>query len=326
VDAVLAVTATTATSDLVAEVRAARLPVPVAAAIMDQTEAVRMLPGPDKGSPPVPAYAYPESAARALSHAARYGTWQATPPGSIPELDGLDRDRARELVDSFLDGTPGGGWLPRGQAVELLGCYGVPLLDSVTVTTEDDAVAAADRFGTPVALRASVPDRVRGSRAGGVRTDLHGADEVRRGFGSLREAFGDRLAGVIVQPVIPGGVEVSIAVLEERVFGPLVLFGMYSADGVLPDGAARLAPLTESDADALIRAVRAAPLLLSRPAGRTSLRGLLLRVSQLSDHLPQVAELELSPVIIRPDGALAVDGQVRIQPAQPSDTYLRRLR
>ena len=114
--------------------------------------------------------------------------------------------------------------------------------------------------------------------------------------------------------------------LEERVFGPLVLFGIYSAAGVLPDGAARLAPLTESDADALIHAVRAAPLLLSRPAGRTSLRDLLLRVSQLSDHLPQVAELELSPVVIRPDGALAVDGQVRIQPAQPSDTYLRRLR
>jgi acyl-CoA synthetase (NDP forming)/GNAT superfamily N-acetyltransferase len=326
VDAVLAVTATTATSDLVAEVRAARLPVPVAAAIMDQTEAVRMLPGPDKDSPAVPAYAYPEAAARALSHAARYAAWQATPPGSVPELDGLRQDRARELVDSFLDGMPGGGWLPRGQAVELLGCYGVPLLDSVTVTTEDDAVAAADRFGTPVALRADVPGRVRGSRIGGVRPDLHSADEVRRAFGSLREVFGGRLAGIIVQPMIPGGVEVSIAVLEEKVFGPLVLLGIDGAAGVMPDRAARLAPLTETDADAMIRSVRVAPLLLSRPAGRISLRDLLLRVSQLPDHLPQVAELEVSPVIVRPDGALALDGQVRIQPAQPSDTYLRRLR
>ncbi len=326
VDAVLAVTATTATSDMVAEVRAARLPVPVAAAIMDQTEAVRMLPGPGGDSPAIPAYAYPESAARALSHAARYGTWQATPPGSVPELDGLDRDRARELVDSFLDGTPGGGWLPRGQAVELLGCYGVPLLDSVMVTTEDDAVAAADRFATPVALRAYVPGRVRGSRVGGVRPDLYGADEVRRAFGSLREVFGDRLAGVIVQPMTPSGVEVSIAVLEEKVFGPLVLLGIDGAAGVMPDRAARLAPLTETDAEAMIRSVRVAPLLLSRPAGRILLRDLLLRVSQLPDHFPQVAELELSPVIIRPDGAVAVDGQVRIQPAQPSDTYLRRLR
>jgi acyl-CoA synthetase (NDP forming)/GNAT superfamily N-acetyltransferase len=321
VDAVLAVTATTATSDLVAEVRAARLPVPVAAAIMDQTEAVRLLPGPGEDSPAVPAYAYPESAARALGHAARYGTWRATPPGSVPELDGMRQDRARELVDSFLAGTPGGGWLPRCHAVELLGCYGVPFLDSVMVTTEEDAVAAADRFGASVALRADVP-----GWAGGVRLDLHGVDDVRRGFGSLREAFGDRMAGVIVQPMIPGGVEVSVAVLEERVFGPLVVLGFDGAAGVLPDRAARLAPLAEPDADALIRSVRAAPLLLSRPAGRISLRDLLLRVSQLPDHLPQVAEVELSPVVVRPDGALAVDGQVRIQPAQPTDAYLRRLR
>ena len=326
VDAVLAVTATTATSDLVAEVRAARLPVPVAAAIMDQTEAVRLLPGPGEDAPAVPAYAYPESAARALGHAARYGTWRATPPGSVPELDGVHQDRARELVDSFLAGTPGGGWQPRRQAAKLLGCYGVPLLDSETVTTGDDAAAAAGRFGTPVALRADVPGRVRGSRAGAARLDLHGADEVRRGFGSLREAFGDRLAGVIVQPMIPGGVKVNISVLEERVFGPVVLFSIDGTGGVLTDGAARLAPLTESDADTLVHAIRAAPLLLSRPASWISLRDLLLRVSQLPDHLPQVAEVELSPVIVRPDGAVAMDGQVRIQPAQPSDAYLRRLR
>ena len=326
VDAVLAVTATTATSDLVAEVCAARLPVPIAAAIMDQTEAVRLLPGPDEDSPAVPAYAYPESAARALGHAARYGTWRATPPGSVPEFDGVRQDRARELVDSFLAGTPGGGWLPRHQAVELLGCYGVPVLDSITVTAEDDAVAAADQFGTPVALRADVPGQVRGSQSRAIQPNLKGADEVRRGFGSLRDAFGDRLAGVVVQPMVPGGVEVSIAVLEEKVFGPLVLFGTDGTASALPDRAARLAPLTGTDADTLIRAVRAAPLLARHPAGLASLRDLLLRVSQLPDHLPQVAEIELGPVVVRPDDALAVSGQVRIQPALSADAYLRRLR
>ena len=86
VDAVLALTVTTATSDLVPEVQAARLPVPIAAAVMDQVEAVRLLPSPGEDSPAVPAYAYPESAARALGHAARYGTWLATPPGRVPDL------------------------------------------------------------------------------------------------------------------------------------------------------------------------------------------------------------------------------------------------
>ena len=263
VDAVLALTATTATSDLVPEVRAARLPVPMAAAVMDQVEGIRLLPGPGEDSPAVPAYAYPESAARALGHAVRYGAWRARSPGSTPVLEGLRQEKARELVASFLAGAPEGGWLAPGQTAELLGCYGMPLAEGIAVTT--------------------------------------------------------------------GGVRVKISVLEEPVFGPLVLFGLAgAAAGVLADRAARLAPLTEADADDLIRSVRAAPLLRGRSGGpasdRASLRGMLLRVSQLADDLPQVAELELSPVVARPDGALAVDGRVRIQAAEPADVYLRQLR
>ena len=331
VDAVLALTATTATSDLVPEVRAARVPVPIAAAVMDQIEGVRLLPGPGEDSPAVPAYAYPESAARALGHAARYGAWRATPPRSVPVLEGLGQDRARELVTSFLAQTPRGGWLPHEQTVELLGCYRVPVADSIAVTSEDGATAAAARFGGPVAVKADVPGLVRRSDARAVLLDLHDADEVGRGFRLLRDIFGDRLAGVVIQPMITGGVKVKISVLEERVFGPVVLFGLAGAAAdVLADRAARLAPLTESDADDLIRSVRAAPLLLGRSgvpaADLASLRGVLLRVSQLADDLPQVAELELSPVVARSDGALAVGAQVRIQATEPADAYLRRLR
>jgi acyl-CoA synthetase (NDP forming) len=331
VDAVLALTATTAAGDLVPEVRAARLPVPIAAVVMDQVEGVRLLPGRGEDSPAVPAYAYPESAARALGHAARYGAWRATPPGSVPVLEGLGQDRAKDLVASFLASTPGAGWLPHGQTVELLGCYGVPLADSIAVTSEDGVTAAAARFGGPVAVKADVPGLVRRSDAGAVLLDLHGADEVRRGFRSLRDTFGDRLAGVVVQPMITGGVKVKISVLEEQVFGPLVLFGLAGAAAdVLADRVARLAPLTGSDADDLIRSARAAPLLLGRcgvpAADLASLKGMLLRVSQLADDLPQVAELELSPVVARPDGALAVGAQVRIQAAEPADAYLRQLR
>ena len=330
VDAVLALTATTATSDLVPEVQAARPPVPIAATVMDQVEAVRLLPGPGEDDPAVPAYAYPESAARALGHAARYGMWLASPPGRVPDLDGLRQDRARELVTGLLTDAPKGGWLPLDATAELLGCYGVPLADRIAVTTQDAAVAAAARFAAPVALKADVPGLVRRRDASAVLLNLQGADEVRRGFRSLRETFGDRLAAVIVQPMITGGVEVMISVLQEQMFGPLVLFGLGGpAAYVLADRAARLAPLTDSDADELIRSIRAAPLLLGRPgtpaADLAALRDMLLRISQLADDLPQIAELDL-PVIARPDGARAVDGQIRIQAAEPADAYLRRLR
>ena len=330
VDAVLALTTTTAGGDLVPEVGAARLPVPIAAAVLDQVEVVRLLRGPGGDSPPVPAYAYAESAARALGHAARYGAWRATPPGRVPDLEGLRQDRARELVAGVLADPPRGGWLALDPTVELLGCYGVPLADSIGVITQDAAIAAAAQFGGPVALRADVPGLLRTSDAGDVLTGLHGADEVRRGFGSLKEVFGRRLAGVIVQPVVTGGVEVRISVLHEQVAGPLVLFGLGGADGdALADRAARLAPLTESEAEDLIRSTRAASLLLGRrgvpAADLAALREMLLRVSRMADDLPQIAELELSPVIARPDGVQAVDARIRIQAAEPADAYLRRL-
>ena len=330
VDVVLALTTTTAGGDLVPEVAAARLPVPVAAAVMDQIEVVRLLPGPDEDSRSVPAYAYPRSAAVALGHAARYGTWRAAPPGRVRDLEGLRQDRARQLVAGFLAEPSRGGWLPLDPTVELLGCYGVPLADSIAVATEDAAAAAAARFGGPVVLRADVPGLLRTSDARDVLTGLPGTNEVRRGFRLLHEVFGSRLAGVIVQPVVTGGVEVMISVLHEQVAGPLVLFGADgAADDALTDRAARLAPLTDSDADDLIRSVRAAPRLLGlrggRPADLAALQGMLLRVSRMVEDLPQIAELELSPVIARPDGIQAVDGRIRIQAAEPADAHLRRL-
>ena len=132
-----------------------------------------------------------------------------------------------------------------------------------------------------------MPGLVRKSAGGTVLIGLHGANDVRRGFRSLRETLGDRLAAVIVQPMITGGVEVMISVLQEQMFGPLVLFGLGGAAAyVLADRAVRLAPLTDSDADELIRSNRAAPLLLGRPgtpaADLAALRDLLLRISQLA--------------------------------------------
>ncbi|HXZ74345.1 MAG TPA: acetate--CoA ligase family protein, partial [Streptosporangiaceae bacterium] len=329
VDAVLALTATAASGDLVPQVSAARLTVPIAAAVMDQVEVVRLLPGPGEDHPAVPAYAYPESAARALGHAARYGSWRAAPPGRIPDLDGLRPDRAKELIVGLLADAPAGGWLSRHQAAELLGCYGLPLPEGIEASSEDAAVTAAARFGGPVAVKAEVPGLMRTSDAGTLVPGLHDGDHVRRGFRSLQQAFGGQMT-VIVQPVSAGGAEVTISVLHEQIFGPLVLIGL-AAEGVgaLADRAARIAPLTDADADDLIRSVPGAPLLTGRrgtpAADLAALRDMLLRVSRMVDDLPQIAELELSPVTASPDGARVIDAQIRIQAAEPTDAYLRRL-
>jgi acyl-CoA synthetase (NDP forming)/GNAT superfamily N-acetyltransferase len=148
-------------------------------------------------------------------------------------------------------------------------------------------------------------------------------------------AVSDLLACYRIQ-LAPGGhttngVEVQVAVVQEPVFGPLVVFGLSGvATEVLGDQVARLTPLTDADADDLIHGAHAAPLLLGHgdaPAVDTAaLAGLLLRVSRLADELPEVAELDLNPVIAAHDGVRAVAARIRASPARPQDPFLRRLR
>jgi acyl-CoA synthetase (NDP forming) len=129
-----------------------------------------------------------------------------------------------------------------------------------------------------------------------------------------------------------GGIEVIVRVAADATFGPLVMFGLGGAgprtSEVFADSSARLTPLTDTDADKLIRSVRSAPLLTggdARPAADLgALRDLLLRVSRLADDLPEVVGLD--PVIARPDRAVVADARIKLAPFQPRDPFLRRLR
>jgi acyl-CoA synthetase (NDP forming) len=339
VDAVLALVVPTAASDLIPALTAARLPVPLAAVVLDQAESVRLLPGPSPISgddanagpgPGVPAYAYPESAARALSRAARYGSWRSRPADTVPDLPGLQVAEAKGLIAAFLAGMPGGGWLPAAGADRLLRCYQLPMAPFRLVTDADQAAAAAAEFGGPVAVKAEAPGLVHKSEAGAVLLGLAGPDQARAAFGTLASRFAGRFTGAVVQPMISDGTEVIIGVVQEPVFGPLVVFGLGGvATEVLGDHAARLAPLTTTDADDLIHSIRAAPLLLGRagqpPASIAALRDALLRVSQLADDLPEVTELDLNPVIACADGATVVDARVRVSAHAAADPFLRQL-
>ena len=332
VDAVIALVVRHLSADLLPVLTAARLPVPVAAVVLDQPEAVRLLPGdgsgPDHGT--VPAYAYPEAAARALARSARYGSWRTRPPGVTPEPAGLRVADARSIIDSFLARMPGGGWLSADEADALLRCYGIPMVEFRQADDADAAVEVAAGLGGHVVLKANVPGLLHKSTAGAVELDLHGDGEVRAAMGRLQARFAGRLSGVLVEPMITGGLETIIGVVQEPVFGPVVVFGLGGvATDVLGDHAARLAPLTDADADDLIHSIRAAPALLGhngRPgADIDALRDTLLRVSRLANDLPQVAELDLNPVIARPDGAIAVDARIRVTSHRLADPFLRRL-
>ncbi len=335
VDAIIAlVLPTSATGDLAAALTEAEVTVPLAAVVLGQPEGVRLLdarPGPDAGSGKIPAYGSPEAAAKATARAAAYGAWRSARRGEVPDFPDIDHAAARALVRGFLAAAPDGGWLPSGPRDELLRAYGIPALRAAAVRTEDDAVAAADAAGYPVALKANVPGLVHKSDAGAVLLDVRTGTGVRAGYRRLAERFGPRLAAVDVEPMITGGTEMMVGVADDQTFGPLVVFGLGGvATELLADHVARLAPLTGDDADTMIGSIRSAALLRGYrgmpPADLAALRDLLLRVSRLADDLPEISELDLNPVIARSDGVIAVDARIKVVPQAAQDPFLRCLR
>jgi acyl-CoA synthetase (NDP forming)/RimJ/RimL family protein N-acetyltransferase len=345
VDAVLAVTVPTAIADLSRVLRTAQVTKPLAAALLEQPEDVRMLPSSGDGAVAadgeapggagtpraIPSYAYPEGAARALGHAARYRAWLGREQGSVPELEETRPDDARALVSAFLMTSAEGVWLPAAAVRDLLSAYRIPLVPTRRAAGAAEAVTAAAAFGGPAVLKAEVAGLVHKSDAGAVKLDLRGENEVRAAYDELAGTFGGKLERVLVQPMLGGGVEVLVGVVQEPVFGPLVVFGLGGvATEVLGDHAARLTPLTDADADRMIHDVHAASLLLghrgSPVVDTAALADVLLRVSRLADDIPEIAELDLNPVIARPDGVQAVDARIRVAPVRPQDPFLRRLR
>ena len=355
VDAVMAITVPTALGHLGPGIAAADVTKPLVAVMLDQQESVRLLPrgqdgragrarpaasAHDEGSAgraetavdAIPSFLFPESAARALAHAARYGAWRSGQEGQVPDLAGIRQDDARQIVARFLREAHMGGWLPPDQVAALLACYGIGLVPTLEAAGEDAAAAAAASLdGAPVVLKADVAGLLHKSDAGAVLLDLRTEHDVRRGYAELAGRFGPDLRRVLIQPMITDGVEVLVGVVHEPVFGPLVVFGLGGvATDVLGDHAARLTPLTDTDADAMIREIRAAPLLYghrgSAPVDLAALADVLLRISRLADEVPEIAELDLNPVIARADSACPVDARIRLVPAEPTDPFLRRLR
>jgi acyl-CoA synthetase (NDP forming) len=257
----------------------------------------------------IAAFAYPESAARALGRAAERAEWLRQPAGVVPEVDGIDHEAGQAVVVSAL-GAAGDRWLGAGEARALLEAYGIPVVPERVVESVEDAVAAAVELGFPVVVKSAAPGAHK-TESGGVALDLRTEDEVRRAA--------ERIGGpVIVQPFLKGAVELLAGVVQDPVFGPLVAFG---PGGTLAEliGAARfaLAPLTDVDVGVALTSGKAAKLVAgwrgAPPADQRAIGDLLHRLSRLAVDLPEVAELDLNPVLAQEDGCVAVDARVRLR-------------
>lgn len=278
----------------------------------------------------IPSYAFPESAARALAHAVRYGQWRRRPAEPAARPADARRDEALALVATAVE--RGAGWLAPADAEALLRCYGISLVAQRFALTPEEAGEWAERFGGPVALKVVAPGVVHKTEVGGVLLDLRGRLEVERAAREMLarvSSAGHRVEGFVVQEMAPPGLEMIVGVASDRHFGPVVACG---AGGVLVellrDASLRLAPLTRTDASEMVRELRTFPLLQgyrgSPPCDVEALEDLLVRVGALADDIPQVVELDLNPVRVYRQGLRVLDARVRVEPVRPPTWIARR--
>jgi acetyl coenzyme A synthetase (ADP forming)-like protein len=275
------------------------------------------------GAERIPTYAFPENAVRALGKVAAYAMWRSQPAGLFWGFDDIHLEDARAICRTAL-ATRGDTWLTDQETWDVLHAFALPAAVRSLARTADEAVAFASVIGLPVAAKLASAKVSHKTELGVVRLNLTTPQEVRQAFTDIvalaSQAVGaDGIDGVVIQPMINGGVETLVGIAHDRVFGPLVAFGIGGINvEAFGDVRFRVAPLTDRDADELLHEIRGVALLKGHrgrpPADIDALRDVLLRVSRLAEEVPEIAELDLNPVIALPPGhgCRIVDARIKV--------------
>jgi len=258
----------------------------------------------------VPCFEWPERTARALGHAARYREARARVRWSVQA-----KARARTRLPL--------GWLDAVAGAQVLADAGIPLVAGKTCTNADEAMAAAEDLGYPVVAKVLHPAIVHKTEAGGIRTGLCDGQAVQMAATELLALAPG--AAVLVQRQATG-IEVVVGGLRDPQFGPVVVVGLGGIFvEVIDDVALCLAPIDDEDARRLLIGLRGYPLLTgtrgTRPVDLDALAAVIRAVGDLLVAAPEIAELDLNPVLATDGGCVAVDWRILVEnpPAQDEE-------
>ena len=268
----------------------------------------------------IPAYIFPESAARALGALRRVREWRARPEVAEHPL-AVDRDRAARLIAQAR--SAGRLKLSELEVLGVLTAYGITVAPARLARDPEDAARAASEIGYPVVVKIVSPQIVHKTEVGGVRTGIGTAVELKQACAEMLDGV-SRLApqatidGLLIQRMISGGRETISGVTRDAAFGPLVMFGL---GGIyveaLRDVVFRIAPLTALDVHDMLKGIRGVAILEGvrgePPADFAALGDVVRRVAQLALDHEDIAELDINPLLAFPQGAVAVDARVLLQ-------------
>lgn len=269
----------------------------------------------------VPAYIFPESAARALRGVVRYGEIAARPPRHLPRL-GVDRDAVRAIINRAR--AAGVSKLSELDAMAVIDAYGIPVVGARLAGSADEAVAHAAAIEYPVVLKVVSPQVIHKSDVGGVRVGLRDADAVREAYaaivGSVHRVVPEAaITGVLVQRMAAGGRELIAGITRVPDFGPMILVGLGGLYvEAIRDVQLRLAPIDAQDAHEMLHTLRASVILgpmRGEPAVDVEHVGdVLVRLGLLAADFPEIAELDVNPLRVSDTGGLALDARVLLGP------------
>ena len=286
----------------------------------------------------IPTYATPEEAVNGFLQIVHYRRNQEllmqVPPAITDSVAGA-RDEAAAIVRAVLGS--GRTIMTEPEAKAVLAAYGIPVVQTRSTAGIDEAVQAAEAIGFPVAVKILSPDITHKSDVGGVVLDLESAEAVRAAAGRMQKRLAAtypeaRLDGFTVQSMArrPQAHELIIGVATDPVFGPVILFGQGGvAVEVMADHAIGLPPLNAVLARDMVSRTRVSKLLAGYrnlpPADMDAIVRVLVQVSQLVADIPELAELDINPLLADSQGAIALDARIRVQLADKSASTLDRL-
>ncbi len=294
---------------------------PIIASFMGGTEVARGIEILRLGN--VPNYSFPERAVAALEAMSRYREWRDKPEEK-PKRFRVDKAVVAEVFGRAR--KAGRDALGDVEALQVLSAYGIPIPVSRLSHSPEESVRIAEEIGYPVVMKIVSPDILHKSDVGGVRIGLTSPEEVRNAdiaiiSNARRLAPEAEIWGINVQRMVPRGRETILGVTRDPTFGHLIGFGLGGIYvEVLKDISFRVAPLTPSDAKAMIGEIRSYLLLRGvrgeEPADIDAIVDCALRLSQLVVDFPDISELDINPLMVlsQGHGAIAVDGRIILAP------------
>lgn len=267
----------------------------------------------------IPSFPFPEDAAIALSKAVEYGRWKHEPPRPIPKIENVDKESVKAIIARAL--KDGREWLSYEECNTVLNTYNIPTVKTVTVRNEKEVREKTEGWDGRVAIKAYGPKLVHKSDAGAVILDVavKEAPSAAANMMSSLVSKGYTVDYLVVQEMVPEGIEMIAGSTNDPAFGPLVVAGMGGKlVELLKDISTRLAPIEMADADQMITELKTSKILQGYRGGivadEEAYKDVIVRVSHLVYDNPEIMELDLNPVIVleKGKGSKSVDFRIRV--------------